>query len=169
MCDALTPCLRNANRLCSATCTESQILTWNLWRNDLLERKPSAEAYLPVRPPVEPGRGAQQVRSPTALWERSFQNINITANPTGGGVEGGAQGPSGGAHGSFRQATRRRRRSGGPELLLKRREDVHLRREASALAPEELWDGRSCKCGKSDEVKKVGTVSGIICLSTAQT
>lgn len=62
-----------------------------------------------------------------------------------------------------------RRRSGGPELLLKRREDVHVRREASVLAPEELWDGRSCKCGKSDEVKKVGTVSGIICLSTAQT
>lgn len=29
--------------------------------------------------------------------------------------------------------------------------------------------GPAAKCGKSDEVKKVGTVSGIICLSTAQT
>lgn len=30
-------------------------------------------------------------------------------------------------------------------------------------------DHSSYQCGKSDEVKNVGTVSGIICLSTAQT
>lgn len=44
----------------------------------------SAEAYLPVRPPVERGQGAQRVRSPTALWERSSQNINIAVKVEGG-------------------------------------------------------------------------------------
>lgn len=45
------------------------------------------------------------------------------------------------------------------------------RSEAEGAA-ERLLDPRdhgSYQCGKSDEVKNVGTVSGIICLSTAQT
>lgn len=53
--------------------------------------------------------------------------------------------------------------------------DVHLKLVPCRTVPRllhhpgEQRDSRSCKCGKSDEVKKVGTISGIICLSTAQT
>lgn len=106
-------------------------------------------------------------------------------NPAGrgGGGKGGGSlwrsSSSGGAHGEF--AWRRTADHLRPpaETLLTNRAGRACDgsggggggrgRGGGGVAPFPGGIAGAVKCGKSDEVKKVGTVSGIICLSTAQT